>query len=200
MTDGRATARTLVLLRHGKAERPEGITDRERALTERGHADAAAAGAWLARHGFLPDVVVCSPARRTRQTWQAAESGMAGNGPTAGGPAGSGTVGSRPAEGGTAGGPVGNGPKPRVRYEPAVYAAETADLLDLLRATEPDARTVLLVAHNPGISLVSIVLDRVGADREGLRTSGVVVHRVTGDWADLGTAPAPVTARHTARA
>ncbi|MFI6227202.1 SixA phosphatase family protein [Micromonospora echinospora] len=186
MTDGRATARTLVLLRHGKAERPEGIADRERALTERGHADAAAAGAWLARHGFLPDVVVCSPARRTRQTWQAAESGMAPNGP---------------AESGMSGpGPAGNGPKPRVRYEPAVYAAETADLLDLLRATDPDAGTVLLVAHNPGISLVSIVLDRVGADREGLRTSGVVVHRVTGDWADLGTAPAPVTARHTARA
>ncbi|MEV0324879.1 histidine phosphatase family protein [Micromonospora echinospora] len=200
MTDGRATARTLVLLRHGKAERPEGIADRERALTERGHVDAAAAGAWLARHGFRPDVVVCSPARRTRQTWQAAESGMAGSGSTASGQAGNGTARNGTTGNGTAGGPAGNGPKPRVRYEPAVYAAETADLLDLLRATEPDARTVLLVAHNPGISLVSIVLDQVGADREGLRTSGVVVHRVTGDWADLGTAPAPVTARHTARA
>ncbi|OZV80042.1 hypothetical protein CA850_15085 [Micromonospora echinospora] len=230
MTDGRASARTLVLLRHGKAERPEGIADWERALTERGHADAVAAGAWLARHGFRPDVVVCSPARRTRQTWQAAESGMAGSGPTTSGQAGggtawngttesgtarngtaesgtarngtaeSGTARNGTAESGTAGGPAGTGPKPRVRYEPTVYAAETADLLDLLRATEPDARTVLLVAHNPGISLVSIVLDRAGADREGLRTSGVVVHRVTGDWADLGTVPAPVTARHTARA
>ncbi|GLY22625.1 histidine phosphatase family protein [Micromonospora sp. NBRC 101691] len=201
MTDGRATARTLVLLRHGKAERPEGIADRERALTERGHADAAAAGTWLARHGFLPDVVVCSPARRTRQTWQAAESGMAESGTAESGTAESGTAESGTAESGTAeSGTAGNGAKPRVRYEPAVYAAETADLLDLLRATDPDAGTVLLVAHNPGISLVSIVLDRVGADREGLRTSGVVVHRVTGDWADLGTAPAPVAARHTARA
>ncbi|MFI6823065.1 SixA phosphatase family protein [Micromonospora sp. NPDC050187] len=180
MTEGRATGHTLVLLRHGKAERPEGTDDRERALTGRGQADAAAAGAWLARHGFRPDVVVCSPARRTRQTWQAAENGMAGSG--------------------MADGPAGNGPTPLVRYESAVYAAEAADLLDLLRAVEPDAGTVLLVAHNPGISLVSIALDRIGADREGLRTSGVVVHRVTGAWADLGTTPAPVTARHTARA
>jgi phosphohistidine phosphatase len=178
MTEGRLAERTLVLLRHGKAERPEGIADRERALTERGHADAAAAGAWLARHGLLPDVVICSPARRTRETWHAAESGMTGP----------------PAESGPA------DEVPRVRYESAVYAAETGDLLDVLRATEPDAGTVLLVAHNPGISLLSITLDRIGADREGLRTSGVVVHRVTGAWADLGATPALVTARHTARA
>ncbi|WDZ88281.1 hypothetical protein [Micromonospora cathayae] len=92
------------------------------------------------------------------------------------------------------------GPAPQVRYESAAYAAETGDLLALLRATAPDARTVLLVAHNPGISLLSISLDRVGADREGLRTSGIVVHRVSGGWAELGTAPAPVTAHHTPRA
>ncbi|MEU4566023.1 histidine phosphatase family protein [Micromonospora sp. NPDC023956] len=175
MTDGRAIERTLVLLRHGKAERPDGIADRERALTERGHADAAAAGAWVARHGFRPDVVVCSPARRTRQTWQAAASGMAGVS-------------------------TGDGATPQVRYESAVYLADTADLLDLLRATAPDADTILLVGHNPGISLVSIALDPTGAEREGLRTSGVVVHRVTGAWADLGGTPAPIAARHTARA
>ncbi|BCL14955.1 SixA phosphatase family protein [Micromonospora sagamiensis] len=185
MTQGRVTEHTLVLLRHGKAATPEGdVADRDRALTVRGQADAAAAGAWLARHGFRPDVVVCSPARRTRQTWQAVESGMAGV----------------PAEGGMTGAPDGSDRAPRVRHEPTVYAADTADLLDLLRAVEPDAGTVLLVGHNPGISLLSIALDRAGADREGLRTSGVVVHRVTGAWADLGTVPAPVIERHTARA
>jgi len=70
MTDpGETTARTLVLLRHAKAERPTGHSDVDRPLTERGHADAGAAGAWLAAHGYVPDLVLCSPAKRTRQTW-----------------------------------------------------------------------------------------------------------------------------------
>jgi phosphohistidine phosphatase len=65
----RVSTRTLVILRHAKAANPVGATDMDRPLTHRGEADAVAAGAWLAEHGYRPDVVVCSPARRTRQTW-----------------------------------------------------------------------------------------------------------------------------------
>jgi phosphohistidine phosphatase len=62
------TTRTLVILRHAKAE--QGATpDIDRSLTKRGHADAAAAGAWLAEKGIAPDLVLCSPSRRTRETW-----------------------------------------------------------------------------------------------------------------------------------
>jgi phosphohistidine phosphatase len=129
MTDGGADSRTLVLLRHAKAEQPNGGPDRERSLTARGHADAAAAGAWLARHGHLPDVVVCSPARRARQTWHGVAMGMTGS-PPEGGPAGS---------------------APAVHYERDAYEATPGDLLALVRRTEPEAATVLLVAHNPGI-------------------------------------------------
>ncbi len=63
------TTRTLVILRHAKAANPEGVADVDRPLTSRGHADAAAAGAWLSQRGFAPDVVLCSPSRRTRETW-----------------------------------------------------------------------------------------------------------------------------------
>jgi phosphohistidine phosphatase len=63
------TTRTLVILRHAKAANPEGVIDSDRPLTSRGHADAAAAGAWLAHRGYLPDLVLCSPARRTKETW-----------------------------------------------------------------------------------------------------------------------------------
>lgn len=69
MTD--APTRTLVLLRHAKAADPGGLADRERPLTERGEADAAAAGEWLKREGLMPTQVLCSPALRTRQTWGA---------------------------------------------------------------------------------------------------------------------------------
>jgi phosphohistidine phosphatase len=63
----------LIVMRHAKAGELPGGPDFERALTGRGHRDAAAAGRWLASRGLQPDAVLCSPARRTRQTWQAVQ-------------------------------------------------------------------------------------------------------------------------------
>lgn len=58
----------LILLRHAHAEPPlAGGSDAERALSLRGEAEADAAAAWLAAHG-APARVVCSPARRARDT------------------------------------------------------------------------------------------------------------------------------------
>jgi phosphohistidine phosphatase len=62
--------RTLVLLRHAKSAWPEGVDDRARPLAGRGRRDAPAAGRWLREHVGGVDLVVCSPALRTRQTWQ----------------------------------------------------------------------------------------------------------------------------------
>ncbi|GIJ27717.1 phosphohistidine phosphatase [Micromonospora qiuiae] len=178
MTHIPVAERTLVLLRHAKAEppTPDG-PDTARPLAARGRADARAAGAWLARHGLLPDVVLCSAALRTRQTWHEVEMGMTGS-PPEGGPA---------------------GPVPIVRYEPQAYEAHPDELLTLLRGVEPNAARVLFIAHNPGISLLSELLDPLGADPDGLRTSDLVVHRPAGPWAELGRSPAPISARHTAR-
>ena len=63
--------RALVIMRHAKAANPEGTADVDRSLTRRGHADAAAAGPWLQRRGYVPALVLCSPARRAQQTWEA---------------------------------------------------------------------------------------------------------------------------------
>ncbi|MGL5858527.1 MAG: SixA phosphatase family protein [Angustibacter sp.] len=60
--------RRLVLIRHAKAERDDEQPDRERALSPRGRRDAAALGRWLAEHVGDVDLVLCSTARRTRQT------------------------------------------------------------------------------------------------------------------------------------
>jgi phosphohistidine phosphatase len=61
--------RRLVLFRHAKADRPRGVNDLERPLTERGRRDAAAAGRWIADSGLVLDLVLCSPSQRTRETW-----------------------------------------------------------------------------------------------------------------------------------
>jgi len=62
--------RTLVLMRHAKADYPAGVADHERPLAPRGEREAALAGDWL--RASLPeiDAVLCSSATRTRQTLQ----------------------------------------------------------------------------------------------------------------------------------
>ena len=62
------TTRRLILLRHAKSDWPD-VPDRDRPLAKRGRRDAPRIGRWLHEHGYQPDVVVCSAARRTRQTW-----------------------------------------------------------------------------------------------------------------------------------
>ncbi|PNS08818.1 SixA phosphatase family protein [Solilutibacter silvestris] len=59
----------LVLIRHAHAEPPgPGQSDLERALSAIGHEEATKAGVWLKAHAQPPDRVLCSPAKRTRET------------------------------------------------------------------------------------------------------------------------------------
>jgi phosphohistidine phosphatase len=58
----------LIVLRHAKAAQIPGLADRERPLTERGELDARRVGDEIRAAGLSPDVVLCSPAVRTRRT------------------------------------------------------------------------------------------------------------------------------------
>jgi phosphohistidine phosphatase len=60
----------LMLLRHGKSSWPSSATqDVARPLSERGEKAARLMGGYMARHSLVPARVLCSPARRTRETW-----------------------------------------------------------------------------------------------------------------------------------
>src|ERR1051326_1928733 len=95
--------RTLVIMRHAKAEPLVSGTDFDRPLTTRGRADATAAGAWLAAGRIAPDLVICSPAARTRGTWHGVAIGFT-DGPIAA--------------------------SPTVRYEQSLYDAGLSNALD----------------------------------------------------------------------
>ncbi|TDE34638.1 histidine phosphatase family protein [Nonomuraea mesophila] len=56
------------MLRHAKAAQIAGLLDRERPLTDRGERDAKRAGDEIRAAGFAPEMVLCSPALRTRRT------------------------------------------------------------------------------------------------------------------------------------
>ena len=64
--------RELILLRHAHAvPAGAGQADLDRPLSPEGLAEAEAAGRWLEENGLVPDCVLCSPARRTRETLEA---------------------------------------------------------------------------------------------------------------------------------
>jgi phosphohistidine phosphatase len=160
------TTRTLVLLRHAKAERPEGYAkDIDRPLSARGRVDAAVAGRWLEANGLVPDQVLCSPSVRTRQTWQ--HTALVG--------------------------------EIFVAYEQSLYFGGAAEAIELIQETAVTVSTLLVIGHNPTMSIVSARLDPHGVTGDGLRTAGLAVHRFEGGWVDLEPGKTPRTAEHTAR-
>jgi phosphohistidine phosphatase len=63
--------RTLLLLRHAKSswENP-GVADLERPLAPRGRQSAPLMARRMVKKGWVPDLVLCSQAKRVRETWQ----------------------------------------------------------------------------------------------------------------------------------
>lgn len=114
------TERTLLLLRHGKAAGEPGVDDVNRHLTSRGQRDASAVGQWLRGAALAPERVICSTARRAKETWEHVSSTL---GPAA--------------------------KKAEVTFDARVYDADAAGLLDLVREFPDSAGTVLMVGHNP---------------------------------------------------
>ena len=62
--------RTLVIVRHAKSSWDFDVDDHERPLSARGRRDAEALGQLLGQRSLRPDLVLCSTATRTRQTWE----------------------------------------------------------------------------------------------------------------------------------
>ncbi|MFF4673023.1 SixA phosphatase family protein [Streptomyces sp. NPDC001279] len=143
----------LIVLRHAKSAWPDGVPDHERPLAGRGRRDAPAAGRRLHETGRVPGLVVCSTARRARETWDLVATELFAPEPDVA--------------------------APDVVYEPRVYAASASDLLRVLdevlddvlarggrdgRGGPAPGRTVLLVGHQPGVQ--ELVLSLAGGGDE----------------------------------
>lgn len=115
-------SRTLLLMRHAEAESGFGVDDIDRSLTDRGRSQAESVGRLFAAQGYAPDHVLCSSARRTRQTLQ----GVLGT--------------LEPSR------------APEIDFSEAVYSAGVDTLLELITYVPAEAGTVLVVAHNPTVA------------------------------------------------
>ena len=159
--------RRLVLMRHAKSDWPD-VPDQERPLAKRGRRDAPAVGRWLGETGYLPDAVVCSTARRARETWALASPALSAAAP---------------------------GTSPEVRYEPRIYEATVLGLLMLVREFDQAWRTVLVVGHNPGLAELTVGLAGPSAEKPpAFPTAFVAVLGLPGAWAEAAPGEASLLA------
>lgn len=138
--------RRLVLMRHAKSDWSRPLSDRDRPLAPRGRRQAPSIAPWLTDSGLVPQVVLCSPARRAVDTWAAIAAGLSGSSRT-----------------------------PEVLLLEDVYTFDGVDLLEALASlslAHPQARCVGLVGHNP--ALEELTADLTGRPTR-LKTSSVAV-------------------------
>jgi phosphohistidine phosphatase len=126
------SGRTLLVLRHAKAAGEPGVNDIKRPLTGGGRRDASAAGRWLLDRGITPDWVLCSPARRARETWERVSAALGAAAPGS----------------------------DAVNFEARLYEAGAQDVLDLVNEQPNEARTLLTVGHNPASGQLVALLTR----------------------------------------
>ena len=148
-----ATARTLLVLRHGKSAYPEGVADIDRPLAPRGQRDAVAAGQWLRDQALAPDLVVCSVAERTRQTWDLISDQLG----------------------------VAGADSDVVRYDPQLYNAGVEDLTGIIREAPAEVAILALVGHNPASA--DLVLTLTTERQLSFPTSAIAAIEFRGHWA-----------------
>ena len=94
---------------------------------------------------------------------------------------------------------------PHLRVDPKLYLAEPPALLRAIRAAPPEARTVLLVAHKPGVAELALALTGAGDAQSVARlahsfpTGSLAVLACDDPWARMKEAGARLERFVTAR-
>lgn len=85
----------------------------------------------------------------------------------------------------------GLGGEPELLIEDDLYGASAEAMLERLQRLRADAASVLLIAHNPGVQDLTVLLARGGKARERVRVhfptaALAVLETDSGEWAELG--------------
>lgn len=133
-------AKTLYLLRHGKSSWGDSsLADIDRPLNKRGRKAAKRMGKELARRGWLPELVLCSTATRTRETYQRFSKGMENSAP---------------------------GTAPEAALDERLYLAAVGTLLDRAQALDDRFASALMLGHNAGLQEFAVALSAGGEIRD----------------------------------
>lgn len=134
--------RRLLLLRHAKSswDRSD-LDDVDRPLAPRGRRAAPLMGRYIDREGLMPDLVLCSPAVRARQTWELVAAEWDRSAVEAG---------------------------PRLEMRASLYLAVPGEIIAILRRLDDEIGTVLVIGHNPGMAMLGKLLAARG-DPHGMK-------------------------------
>lgn len=148
----------LILVRHAKSAWDDpGLADFDRPLAARGITAAGWIGETLSRHGWLPGRIVCSTARRTRETLELAKAHLPANG--------------KPAD---------------IVWSDAVYDRRDHDYLGIIAEQGGDAPVLMLVGHNSATEETARLLSRGSHDTGAFPTAGIAVIDCNLDsWSEL---------------
>ncbi|RYB96661.1 histidine phosphatase family protein [Nocardioides glacieisoli] len=89
-------------------------------------------------------------------------------------------------------------------FSELLYAAGSDSAFDLLRETDADATTLVVIGHNPTMAFVAELIDDGEGDGDaitdlvtrGFPTSALAVFAVDGPWSDLGPGTGRLEAFH----
>ena len=123
----------LLLFRHAKSswDQPD-LADHERPLAKRGQRDAPRMADVLVENGFIPEIIICSTAKRTRETLQLILPALIEH------------------------------DVPEIRFDPGLYEVSGGQLLKRVRDIAPGPATAMLIGHNPGLEDLAAMLTRTG--------------------------------------
>ncbi|HLP14218.1 MAG TPA: histidine phosphatase family protein [Flavobacteriales bacterium] len=148
--------KTLILIRHAKSAHDNpALADFDRFLDPKGEVDADKTGKFLNGKNLKIDLLVSSPAVRTKQTLEHLCTGL-------------------------------DCGFFEVKYDSSIYACSPGTLLNMIRTIPADAKTVVVLAHNPATTAVANLLQNDQQWTE-LPTCGVVAIKFNDvEWAEVG--------------
>lgn len=148
----------LILVRHAKSAWDDpGLTDFDRPLARRGLEAAAWIGDTLTRHGWLPDRILCSTSRRTRETLELAMSHMPANRQRA-----------------------------DLVWSDAVYARRDDAYLGLIGEQGGGVGVLMVVGHNSATEQTALLLAGQGSGIGAFPTGGIaVIDLDVPDWGQI---------------
>lgn len=147
----------LMLLRHAKSDwSDESLDDFQRPLNARGRRSAPQIADWIDHHRNHPDTILCSPARRTRETldrilerWQESK--------------------------------ISERPAPQIHFIDRLYLAPPQVILETAVEYAKDAQSLMVLGHNPGLEILATQLSQHACE---MPTAALVIFQAEPSWPD----------------
>lgn len=142
----------LYLLRHAKSSWKDlSVNDFDRPLNKRGKKDAPKMGKFLNDRNVKVDLIISSPAKRTKETSKIIAEGI--------------------------------GYKNQIIFDENIYEASLEQLLALIKNLNKNLNSVMLVAHNPGLTELANYF--VNEDIDNIPTCGIAAIKLENGWDEV---------------